>query len=255
MRPLCILGGFMDGEPTSQVQPEVAPEGVETPKEGAEVKAEAPSLEAEKPSETPKEAGDVVKPERTYTQKEWSARESAKDQEIAASHKKLQDLEQQTQLAQSRNVSDRQYAEVLQNLAREEARAVKEAEDKGLDPTVIRQAYAAQKSGIDLSYQVYLREQQMEANRKVSEVQGIAHQYGLTEADYPRLFQSKDPETTAKLLKAERDLEELKVKKAQEAKKSQEFSSSAPTGTGPNWRTLSPEERIVKGLKDAERKH
>ncbi len=226
---------------TTQVQPEVVEEGGEPSEEGPS-DTEVPSEEAEQPSETPTEAGDVKPQPRVFSQEEVSKIISAEQKRVAALSKQaaelmkaLEEERRQRQMMEMSRQSEGEYAQVLQAIAMEEARQVREAESQGLDPTPIRKAYEAQRMAVSAMHKLYLDQQKAQVEEHTRRVHQIALQYGLTEADYPTLFNALDPEATAKAIKLERDLEAVRNATASQVKQPQEFT--APTGTPMGGRT------------------
>jgi hypothetical protein len=219
-------------EETSPEQPGTVVEGGETPEEGAEPeKVEEPSKEVEQPSQPVEEARDV-KPERTYTQEEWSKRESALNEQTAKERTARIAAESTARQVEATRSSDSEYTQILQNLAMQETQKVREATEQGLDPTLIKESFERERRSLGIMYQNFQAFTQQEQSKRLTDARDLIYKHGLSEQDMPTLLSTGDMDATARLIKAERQLNDMKVEKAKAAKLPQEFSAPTPSGIG-----------------------
>lgn len=220
-------------EDTSQKSTEEPQAGGEPLEEGAE----APSEEAEQPSEEPTEAGDVEQP-RTYTQEEWSKRESEKDKQFATVSKQIQGLEAKVAQATAMRQSDSEYGQIMQNLAMQESAEVRKLEEQGQDSTPLKQAYSERRQTLGMAYQLYQTEQAQKQTQRSVNARDLVWKHGLTEADMPAILSVSDDAMAhvAEKMQLERKLNAQQVAQASGKKAPQDFT--APTGAASGGSTV-----------------
>ena len=168
------------------------------------------------------EVGDTrVKPAgRTYTQAEWSARESAKDREIAA-------LRRQWQESDARAGSQQRASQELQ--AREtDRRALEEGEITEAEARARSQRRAEHAAEVARSVQVragHLRmSEQMEVMGRLQAASDLAQEFGLKKDDL-----LNDPELKDYPLMREKAWQQYKAKMDADKKGTEQFDSAQVT--------------------------
>ena len=200
------------------IQPQVEEVKVE-----AQVEVEAPQAEAEPEqeqlgAEKPQEVVEEKPPEplRTYSQDEWSKRESEKDKEISHARDQLAQLNLQAEIAKSQQ-SEREAT----------AKDQKEIDDGSLTPVEAekRRDVRTQQRQTDESIakqQQTLRQmaQQTEQYGRVLAAQDFGKQYGLTSDQITEILSDKDVKTPGDMRAKAADLalerERGETKKAKE---------------------------------------
>ena len=149
-------------QPQAEPTPEVQPVGVETPQVVV-----APEV-TQTGAETPQRVEETPKPARTYSQKEWSKRESEKDKENAQLKQQLAQLNLQSEIFR---------------MQQEEASA-RSKDQKELDEGVITDSDATQRQQV--------RMQQRQSQLAFAQQQQMASQMAEQTEQYGRILAAQD---------------------------------------------------------------
>ena len=214
------------------IQPQVEEVKVE-----AQVEVEAPQAEAEPEqeqlgAEKPQEVVEEKPPEplRTYSQNEWSKRESEKDKEIAHARDQLAQLNLQAEITKSQQ-SEREATARDQKEIDDGSLTTVEAEKRRDVRTQQRQTDEAIAKQQQTLHQMA---QQTEQYGRVLAAQDFGKKYGLTSDQITEILSDKDVKTPGDMRAKAADLalerERGETKKAKEP--SQKFDQGQSSNSG-----------------------